>query len=41
MRERQRNNADSTSKRFLDVFHHRLLSLFLPGLGRSAADGQP
>jgi len=28
VRERQRNHADSTSKRFLDVFHHRLLCLF-------------
>ncbi|MDN5508445.1 MAG: type VI secretion system baseplate subunit TssG, partial [Pseudomonas sp.] len=28
VRERQRNNADSTSKQFLDVFHHRLLTLF-------------
>ena len=37
MRERQRNNADSTSKRFLDVFHHRLLSLFY----RAWAEARP
>ncbi|MFK3974361.1 type VI secretion system baseplate subunit TssG [Pseudomonas sp. NPDC087358] len=37
VRERQRNNADSTSKRFLDVFHHRLLSLFY----RAWAEARP
>jgi len=37
MRERQRNNADSTSKRFLDIFHHRLLSLFY----RAWAEARP
>ncbi|MFJ5300589.1 type VI secretion system baseplate subunit TssG [Pseudomonas sp. NPDC088368] len=37
VRERERNNADSTSKRFLDVFHHRLLSLFY----RAWAEARP
>ncbi|WP_040071739.1 type VI secretion system baseplate subunit TssG [Pseudomonas batumici] len=37
MRERQRNNTDSTSKRFLDIFHHRLLSLFY----RAWAEARP
>ncbi|KGE66456.1 MULTISPECIES: type VI secretion system baseplate subunit TssG [Pseudomonas] len=37
VRERQRNNADSTSKQFLDVFHHRLLSLFY----RAWAEARP
>lgn len=37
VRDRQRNNADSTSKRFLDVFHHRLLSLFY----RAWAEARP
>ncbi|RAU46038.1 MULTISPECIES: type VI secretion system baseplate subunit TssG [unclassified Pseudomonas] len=37
IRERQRNHADSTSKRFLDVFHHRLLSLFY----RAWAEARP
>lgn len=37
VRERQRNNADSASKRFLDVFHHRLLSLFY----RAWAEARP
>jgi type VI secretion system protein ImpH len=37
VRERQRNNADSTSKRFLDIFHHRLLSLFY----RAWAEARP
>ncbi|WP_028693317.1 type VI secretion system baseplate subunit TssG [Pseudomonas cremoricolorata] len=36
-RERQRNHADTTSKRFLDVFHHRLLSLFY----RAWAEARP
>ncbi|MGV8763016.1 type VI secretion system baseplate subunit TssG, partial [Pseudomonas aeruginosa] len=27
-RERQRNVNDATFKRFMDVFHHRLLTLF-------------
>lgn len=37
VRDRQRNNADSASKRFLDVFHHRLLSLFY----RAWAEARP
>jgi type VI secretion system protein ImpH len=37
VRDRQRNNADTTSKRFLDVFHHRLLSLFY----RAWAEARP
>jgi len=37
VRERQRNHADSTSKRFLDIFHHRLLSLFY----RAWAEARP
>ncbi|HKS13146.1 MAG TPA: type VI secretion system baseplate subunit TssG [Pseudomonas sp.] len=37
MRERQRNHADHTSKRFLDIFHHRLLSLFY----RAWAEARP
>nr|WP_314577203.1 type VI secretion system baseplate subunit TssG [uncultured Pseudomonas sp.] len=37
IRERQRNHNDSTSKRFLDVFHHRLLSLFY----RAWAEARP
>ncbi|MGH8419846.1 MAG: type VI secretion system baseplate subunit TssG [Pseudomonas sp.] len=37
VRERQRNNADSTSKSFLDIFHHRLLSLFY----RAWAEARP
>lgn len=28
LRDRQRNHGDGASKRFLDVFHHRLLCLF-------------
>ena len=37
VRERQHHSADSTSKRFLDVFHHRLLSLFY----RAWAEARP
>jgi type VI secretion system protein ImpH len=37
VRDRQRNNADTASKRFLDVFHHRLLSLFY----RAWAEARP
>lgn len=37
VRERQRNQGDSTSKAFLDVFHHRLLSLFY----RAWAEARP
>ena len=37
VRERQRNHADSTSKHFLDLFHHRLLTLFY----RAWASAQP
>ncbi len=37
LRDRQRNNGDSAGKRFLDVFHHRLLSLFY----RTWADARP
>jgi type VI secretion system protein ImpH len=37
VRERQRNNADDSSKRFLDIFHHRLLSLFY----RAWAEARP
>jgi type VI secretion system protein ImpH len=37
VRERERNHADSASKRFLDVFHHRLLSLFY----RAWAEARP
>lgn len=36
-RERQRNQGDATVKRFLDVFHHRLLTLFY----RAWAEAQP
>ncbi len=36
-RERQRNNGDATFKSFLDVFHHRLLSLFY----RAWAESRP
>lgn len=36
-RERQRNHADATSKAFMDVFHHRLLSLFY----RAWAEARP
>lgn len=36
-RERQRNSADATFKRFLDVFTHRLLTLFY----RSWAEARP
>ncbi|ERI51316.1 type VI secretion system baseplate subunit TssG [Pseudomonas sp. NPDC077649] len=36
-RERQRNNGDATFKRFLDVFHHRLLTLFY----RAWAEARP
>lgn len=37
VRERQLNNNDPTFVRFLDMFHHRLLSLFY----RAWADSQP
>lgn len=37
VRERQRNNADGSSKRFLDIFHHRLLCLFY----RAWAEARP
>ncbi|MFV9654104.1 type VI secretion system baseplate subunit TssG [Pseudomonas yangonensis] len=37
VRERQRNHADSTSKHFLDLFHHRLLTLFY----RAWAEARP
>ena len=37
IRERARNANDPTSARFLDVFHHRMLSLFY----RAWADAQP
>ncbi|MBF8778183.1 type VI secretion system baseplate subunit TssG [Pseudomonas fulva] len=37
LRERQRNNADHAGKRFLDIFHHRLLSLFY----RAWAEARP
>jgi len=36
-RDRERNAGDPTLVRFLDVFHHRILSLFY----RAWADGQP
>ncbi|MCY1263694.1 type VI secretion protein [compost metagenome] len=36
-RERQRNQGDATFKRFLDVFHHRLLTLFY----RAWAESRP
>ncbi|MGQ7957939.1 type VI secretion system baseplate subunit TssG [Pseudomonas sp. SP16.1] len=36
-RERQRNNGDATFKRFLDIFHHRLLTLFY----RAWAEARP
>jgi type VI secretion system protein ImpH len=36
-RERQRNHGDATVKRFMDVFHHRLLTLFY----RAWAEAQP
>lgn len=37
LRDRQRNHGDHASKRFLDVFHHRLLSLFY----RAWAEARP
>lgn len=37
LRDRQRNHGDSTSKRFFDVFHHRLLTLFY----RAWAESRP
>lgn len=37
VRDRQRNHGDGASKRFLDVFHHRLLSLFY----RAWAEARP
>jgi type VI secretion system protein ImpH len=37
LRDRQRNHGDRASKRFLDVFHHRLLSLFY----RAWAEARP
>ena len=37
VRERQRQRGDATPQRFLDVFHHRLLSLFY----RAWAQSQP
>lgn len=36
-RERQRNQGDATFKRFMDVFHHRLLTLFY----RAWAEARP
>lgn len=36
-RERERNHHDQTLSRFLDIFHHRMLSLFY----RAWADAQP
>jgi type VI secretion system protein ImpH len=37
LRDRQRNHGDDAGKRFLDVFHHRLLSLFY----RAWAEARP
>lgn len=37
LRDRHRNHGDNASKRFLDVFHHRLLSLFY----RAWAEARP
>lgn len=36
-RERQRNHGDATFRRFMDVFHHRLLTLFF----RAWAEARP